>query len=278
MKKDLETLETFRDEEDGNSISSSSSQGTQLMSWFFTWNNYTEDHVEMLETYLPKICKWAVVEREIGESGTPHLQGVIGLKKRMRWSEFDLPTKVCHPSWYKTRNVKQAQKYCRKDGNIVIDFGCGKKESKYVENIEELFQWEIDICEILKTVPDKRTIHWFWEPTGCTGKTTFQKYVFTHYDDCVVLSGKAADMKNGIVDFQTKNKRLPKIVLINIPMTQELGYVSYTGIEEVKDMFFYSGKYEGGMVCGPNPHVIVFANEAPETYKMAKDRWLIKRI
>ena len=48
--------------------------------------------------------------------------------------------------------------------------------------------------------------------------------------------------------------------------------MSIAALESIKDMFFYSGKYEGGMVCGPNPHVMVFANEPPEYGILSKDR------
>ena len=112
---------------------------------------------------------------------------------------------------------------------------------------------------------------------GCRGKTTLQKYIYTHYKKCIVLSGKASDMKNGIIEYEKKNNILPEIVLINVPRSSK-DYISYTGIEEIKDMFFYSGKYEGGMVCGANPHVICFANDEPEREKMSADRWRITCI
>jgi len=84
-------------------------------------------------------------------------------------------------------------------------------------------------------------------------------------------------MKNGIVTYNDTNKCLPKIVLINVPRSS-LDFVSYTGLEEIKDMFFYSGKYEGGMVCGASPHVIIFANEEPDYNKMSSDRFKVRRI
>ena len=42
----------------------------------------------------------------------------------------------------------------------------------------DLYDWEKEIIEIIKNEPDDRTIYWFWEPTGCTGKTTFAKYLY----------------------------------------------------------------------------------------------------
>jgi hypothetical protein len=54
--------------------------------------------------------------------------------------------------------------------------------------------------------------------------------------------------------------------------------VSFQGLEEIKDMLFYSGKYEGGMVCGPCPHMCIFANEPPELEKFSSDRWKVFKI
>ena len=51
--------------------------------------------------------------------------------------------------------------------------------------------------------------------------------------------------------------------------------ISYDGIEEIKDMMFYSGKYEGGMVVGKCPRFIVFANNPPIFEKMSADRWRV---
>jgi len=61
--------------------------------------------------------------------------------------------------------------------------------------------------------------------------------------------------------------------LINIPKCQD--HISWGGIEQVKDMFFYSPKYEGGMVCGPSPHVMIFSNKEPSMEAMSQDRWKI---
>jgi hypothetical protein len=70
----------------------------------------------------------------------------------------------------------------------------------------------------------------------------------------------------------------PEIVLINIPKSFDQEYLSYTGIEEVKDMLFYSGKYEGGQVDGNPPFVFVFSNIPPEVDKLSEDRWMIYNI
>lgn len=52
-------------------------------------------------------------------------------------------------------------------------------------------------------------------------------------------------------------------------------YVSYEAIESVKDGIFFSGKYESGMTIFNQPHIICFANFAPDIGKMSSDRWKI---
>ena len=93
-----------------------------------------------------------------------------------------------------------------------------------------------------------------------------------------MLGGKSADMKNGIVEYKKTNGDTPELILINLPRSFDDKYLSYTGIEEVKDMCFYSGKYEGGMIVGNCPHIIIFSNRLPNTNEMSNDRWNIYDI
>jgi len=273
MTETLETLET----KGGNTIKPpSSKQSNQYMHLCFTWNNYIQQDIETLETLFKHIAHKYCFQEETSESGTPHLQGVVSLKKRMRWSEFGLPSAI---HWEMCKNITKAYLYCSKTDTRTGSVFTMNYKLPYVKHIENLFKWQKNICKILSesSVSDRK-IYWFWEPEGGVGKTTFQKYIYTHFSDCVVLSGKGSDMKNGVVVYEKKTGNLPKIVLINVPRSIDAGFISYTGIEEVKDMFFFSPKYEGGMVCGENPHVMVFANEPPIKEKMSADRWEISEI
>ena len=62
---------------------------------------------------------------------------------------------------------------------------------------------------------------------------------------------------------------------MNVPKCLESeggGYISYEALENIKDMYFYSGKYEGGCVNGNSPHIYIFANFPPDESKMTVDR------
>lgn len=259
----------------GNSVSFPTTKelNNALYKYDFVLNNYTQIEVCQIKATLSKICKKAVFGFEIGEGGTPHLQGYISLIKKERYTGLHKLSGLERCSFRKCRNEEALINYCKKDNKDIWIY-----PKPYTVEIKHLYRWQLHILDIINQSPDSRSIHWFWEPNGGIGKTTFQKYIYTHYPDTIVCGGKSADMKHCVVDYFNNNKKLPKIILMNLPKTQELNYFSYTGVEEVKDMFFYSGKYEGGMICGENPHILIFANEPPNRDNMALDRWKILDI
>lgn len=237
--------------------------------WCFTLNNWTEEELSSICSICSVECRYAVVGQEVGEKGTPHLQGYIEFKTKKRPIKI-FGIKRIH--WEVAKFSKEHNtNYCKKDGKYFMH------PKEYKIKLPNMYGWERDIIKILEEEPDDRSIYWFWETEGCKGKTTFQKWIFQNYDRVLCLSGKGSDMKNGIVQYKNKTCFLPKVVLINIPRSSS-GFVSYTGMEEIKDMWFYSGKYEGGMVCGPNPHVLVFSNAEPDYEKMSGDRWKVRDL
>lgn len=137
--------------------------------------------------------------------------------------------------------------------------------------------WEKEILEKIKEEPDDRTIWWYWEPEGLAGKTQLCKYLTVHHG-AIPVSGKGADVRNAICTHLKDTGTCPDLVVFPIPKCYNLEYLSYEALENVKDMYFYSGKYEGGVVCGPNPHVFVFANEEPDYSRMSSDRWKVVEI
>ncbi|AXH74034.1 MAG: putative viral replication protein [Circoviridae sp.] len=240
--------------------------------WCFTLNNYSDMQFCSICSTIESKCSIGIIGKEIGESGTPHLQGYLEFKSKTRPFSHFKDNKI---HWEKSKGSRQDNlDYCSKDGDVWrhgID-------APYELSIAKFYPWQKDVLDTIQKEANDRTINWIWESNGCAGKTTFCKYIFMNYDKVVVLSGKASDMKNCIIDYKNTNNCLPKIVLIDIPRSTNCDFLSYQGIEEIKNMFFYSGKYEGGMVCGKPPHMFVFANEEPNRAKCSEDRWNIKYI
>ena len=51
--------------------------------------------------------------------------------------------------------------------------------------------------------------------------------------------------------------------MFDVPRSSQQ-YISYTGIEEIKNGIFSSPKYESCMVAMPPPHVVVLCNIPPD--------------
>lgn len=242
--------------------------------WCFTYFHYPENWKEIIvPKFKEKLAGYVVGEEVCPKTGQPHLQGYIEFKEKAR--PMGLLPKEVH--WEARKGtLLRNQEYCSKEGKWVSGGTCYIRPVYKVDI--ELMNWQKEIVQILKCEPDDRTIHWYWRTEGNAGKTTFQKWIFLNYELTIVLSGKASDMKNGIIQFEQTNKTWPKIVLIDIPKSQDVQCISWQGIEEIKNMFFYSGKYEGGMVCGPSPHVLIFSNKPPPEERLSEDRWHIVEL
>lgn len=243
--------------------------------WSFTWNNYSKEDIESLKALDSSKVPFLRFQEEIGENKTPHLQGCLSFREKGRPMGM-LPKQV---HWERTRSQADAEKYCFKADSYTGGerYNRGYKlppaEVKILAE-ENLFPWQRDIIDIINQPPDDRKIYWYWGDTNI-GKTTFCKYLSLKYG-AIPLSGKAADMKNGVLQYKEAKGDFPTFVIIPLPKTYNMDYLSYEGIEQIKDMYFYSGKYEGGVVVGNCPHILVFANNPPgDTSALASDRWVV---
>lgn len=259
-----------------NSVQVSPAKG-----WCFTVHKKTkggqilsDDIISSISSKIKETCSKALMSHEVGEDGeTPHIQGWLKFKTKKRpMGEFRSICSWIH--WEKQKGSDNDQvNYISKENTPFFSLGFPKP----VRTINPDRDWEKEIIEIVKQEPDDRTIYWYWSKEGCIGKTSFCKYLTVHHG-AIALSGKAADMRNGVIEYIKKKGDCPELVCIPIPRSFDSTYLSYEGIENIKDMYFYSGKFEGGMVCGNPPHVFVFSNIEPLEYKMSGDRWVIKNI
>lgn len=83
--------------------------------WVFTLNNYVPEDLSQISSWE---ATYLVYGKEVGDSGTPHLQGfVIFGKPRTLFSLKNLHGR-CH--WEVARGTsEQAAKYCKKDGDFI---------------------------------------------------------------------------------------------------------------------------------------------------------------
>jgi hypothetical protein len=141
---------------------------------------------------------------------------------------------------------------------------------------DAMHMWQTALLQTLDENPDDRTIHWYWEPCGGSGKSVLCKYLCAKMD-AIICSGRASDMKYLIAQYIKRRKTHPRIILFDVPRTNAK-FIDYQGLEEIKNGLFASTKYECAMITMNSPHVVVFANNPPDQSKLSADRWNIIRI
>lgn len=239
--------------------------------WLGTWNDFPDDWKEYFTSNTQ--TQEFIAQEEIGEKGgNRHIQFAVRFKEGKRFSAVREYYPGAHIEIAK--NWIACKKYCGKIVTATGDKieGGGKKIFDPLEG-KELRPIQKAIVDIVNTDPDDRTIHWFYDPVGAMGKTTIARHLCMHNKDCLYLTGKAADMKYGIMFWLQKSKPL-KTIIIDYTRSVE-NFVSYQGLEEIKNGIFYNTKYECGMVVFDYPHVIVLSNFRPDMSKLSADRWRI---
>ncbi len=252
----------------------------QATKWIMVWNNYDtreramrdKDVFELLEERLAPLCSKWVFGKEVGAQGTPHIQGAFICKKK-QYAKRIQKLLGATMRLMKMSGEWQHQVYCIKDGNYITNH----RWPEPIRLIDPTYEWEIRILEEIKEQPDDRSINWVWSIEGGTGKTSFCKYLAVR-EGAMISGGRAADCRNSIVQHLNNTGATPNLIVITIPRSFDPAYINYEGYENLKDMCFYSGKYEGGQVVGNSPHLYIFANCEPEVEKMSADRWNIINI
>lgn len=88
--------------------------GRRLKNYVFTYNNYTEQAFTALKEWLSDVAKYAICAREVGEQGTPHIQGYVELKRQTAFSTIRRMMPGCHIA-KRRGSSEQAADYCKKD-------------------------------------------------------------------------------------------------------------------------------------------------------------------
>lgn len=243
----------------------------RLRTWCFTWNNYTLDDIDTLTRKFKDVEY--IFQEETGEKGTPHLQGYVKFKNARYKSSLIKEFKGCY--FEEARNEEALQKYCQKDSTRTgrIYKNISDSTPLKIPTYEQLYPWQKEVVDLCRTEPDDRTIHWYWENEGCSGKTTLIKYIYTHFKKSTFsCAAKSAD----IITIADPEKN---IYLLNFARTQE-GFAPYTALEQLKDGLASDSKLKktSRNICMNSPHVICFANWPPNRNALSKDRWKITEV
>lgn len=121
-------------------------------SWVFTINNYDDDDLQILEGLCDnnEVSKMTV-GIEQGEKGTIHLQGAVTFRKAKRFAAMKKIHGTAH--WEVMICIKgdQAFEYCRKDGEVVIEW----------DNKEQGKRNDLDLVQ--EAILEKKSKKYLWE-------------------------------------------------------------------------------------------------------------------
>lgn len=281
--------------------------------WCFTLNNYTSDDYERLTRLVQNDeCVYIVFGKEVGESGTPHLQGFIAFSKRVYMT--DVKKRISRTAHFElARLVPESIEYCKKDGDVfeagVIPVGQGKRSdiedfkidckagllnfkeirekhstvyAKYKSFVMEyvvdnspkvtvptytLHEWQQDLLKKLTEEPDDRTIQFIVDSTGNNGKSWFAHWYASNNANCQVMCpGKRADMAYIL-------RTDIRVLILDAPRSKQGEFIQYDFLEDVKNGYVFSPKYESSTKSLGNVHLVVLMNEPPDLTKLSFDRF-----
>jgi len=277
----------------------------------FTLNNWNEDDYRRI-TSNPA-WSYGIIGKEIGDSKTPHLQGYLELVKKTRWITVKKLIGARAHLEVAKGTAKQNIAYCSKDNDVYtwgeprVNAGkrsdldalraaisAGKSElelaqldayAKYPSFVQtykqltyintlkkmdlKLREWQEKILDIVLGPVHPRKVHWCWEAKGATGKTTLAKFLVRNHDAQYFSTGKHSDVAHA---YNNSN-----IVIFDFSRTQA-ERIPYAILEQLKNGFMFSGKYQSATKQFEPPHVVCFANFEPDRRMLSQDRWDIHHI
>ena len=120
--------------------------------------------------------------------------------------------------------------------------------------------------------PDKREIIFIVDRAGDQGKSWFARYFCDRHDDAmIIVPGKKADMAYVV-------REDCKTFFLDCPRSKQGEYIQYDFLEELKNGYLFSPKYESKVKSFNAPHVVVFMNESPDMEKLSADRYSITTL
>lgn len=239
--------------------------------WVYTCNNYTDDHINRLQSLT---CKKHRCCKEVGENGTPHLQGTITFSRGYRLNQL---RKLIPGIHWEIALTKDPENYCIK-GEIIIDSNNSKQgERNDLKYASELIT-KSDLYEVAKEMPttfikyykglthykfimEKHTlpknqdikVHVIWGPPGC-GKT----YQCHLYDEN--LYNVPEPTKDGTVWFDGYDGE--RTILFD----DFYGWIKYHTMLQLLDRYNMKLQVKGGFVNKAWTTVLITSNKPPEEW------------
>jgi len=290
------------------------SSGPRAKHWCFTLNNYTQANVDRLANLTG--IDYLIFGKEVGASGTPHLQGYVAFQSRKRLNQCIQEIGQAHFSI--TRMIEQSIEYCKKDGDFIErgtpPKGDGKRSdleefkqtvSEGVYDLKELRQLHSEVCakyhrfvkEYVNDMKPKVCVPVYplrdWQanlhailvlapdPREILFVVDFtgnqgKSWFCRYYTDLHDNAQIIVPGKKADMAFVLEENK--RVYLFDAPRAKQGDFIQYDFLEEVKNGMVFSPKYESVLKKFNTPHVVVMMNEEPDMSKLSNDRYNIIRL
>lgn len=285
--------------------------------WCFTLNNYDEAELDSLcENLQKKEIRYAIVGRETGEGGTPHLQGYFSSRKAMRFKAVkNMVGDRAHVEMAKGSEQSNFE-YCSKEG-FYTEYGTRASPGKRSDL--EAFKDAVKAGE--RNPVNLREHH---SEVAAQYPRFFEAYIRDHapkpdleyhplYDwqqDLNERLKKTPDRREIIFVVDSEGNRgktwfaqyycelhdnaiilepgkkadmayaLPdecRVLFVNVTREQN-EFLNYSFLESCKDGMVFSTKYESRVKRYNAMHVVVLMNQFPDLSKLSRDRYNIIQL
>lgn len=126
------------------------SKSARSRNWFFTLNNYTADDIKSITEVKGNDYEF-VFQEEKGESGTPHLQGVLMFKNARSFSSVKKLLRRAHLE--RVKNRLASIRYCTKTETRIGEVYTN------LSNLDNLLHSDTKVFEKKKMTPDEMKDH-----------------------------------------------------------------------------------------------------------------------
>lgn len=252
------------------------------INYCFTLNNYLEEDKTNFEKWANCATIYWGYGEEVGESGTPHLQGFFKLKKKERITGLKKKLNERYHFAETKGSLESNIVYCSKDGKFKsFNLPEVKKEPIKVKVLkdDELRPFQKEIIEYILNNEAEGKIYWVYDEMGQCGKTETLRKLHIEYKIPFSYGGKCADIINLVFNNKETIIREEKPALIyNFGRETKPKEISYKSMEQVADGCISNTKFEAGCFVCNKIKVIVLSNCLPLFEKMTASRWIVKYI
>ncbi len=256
----IELLDPVDPGKSGNTKQISPSKG-----WCFTLNNPTFDEKQYIRSKIREYCDIGFYSKEIGESGTIHLQGYLKFKTKRRPLSIIDCNRI---HWEKQKgSLQQNIEYCQKDTPLELRHGLPR-----LPHIMRLCDFNekqrLIVNYVTNGEPDDRIIVVCHGNYG-TGKTAIAKYLMYHHNAVILPTTK----RHMLALASQYLERDIFMFDLSAEESEDLKTEFFEGLECIKNGIFSSAFMKFTTPClMASPHIVVFSNTDSDEWVTMMDK------